>query len=62
MSWSSYATDLTEKRVKILRPDNRDEYLSEELMQYCKRRGIKKEDTIPYTPQQKGVAERMSRT
>ena len=54
--------NLTEKRVKILRSDNGGEYLSQEFTQYCKGRGIKKDDTIPYTPQQNGVAERMNRT
>ena len=52
----------TGKRVKRLRSDNGGEYASEEFLKYCKMHGILKEDTIPYTPQQNGTAERMNRT
>ena len=54
--------NLTEKRLKTLRSDNGGEYISAELKQFCKGRGIRTELTIPYTPQQNGVAERMNRT
>ena len=54
--------NFTGKRIKRIRSDNGGEYTSEEFTKYCKSRGIIKEDTIPYTPQQNGVAERMNRT
>ena len=54
--------NLFEKRVKSLRSDNEGEYESREFTEYCKSKGIKKDDTIPYTPQQNGVSERMNRT
>ena len=54
--------NLFEKRVKSLRSDNESEYESREFEEYCKSKGIKKDDTIPYTPQQNGVSERMSGT
>ena len=50
------------KQVKKLRSDNGGEYISEEFAEYCKSRGILHEVTVPYTPQQNGVAERMNRT
>ena len=50
------------KQVKKLRSDNGVEYISEEFAEYCKSRGILQEVTVPYTPQQNGVAERMNRT
>eukprot|EP00794_Sanderia_malayensis_P011867 gene11867-biopygen9507 len=54
--------NLTGRRVKKLRADNGGEYKSDDFEKYCKERGILREDTIPYTPQQNGVAERMNRT
>ena len=36
--------------------------MTREFTEYCKSKGIKKDDTIPYTPQQNGVSERMNRT
>ena len=54
--------NLFEKRVKSLRSDNESEYESREFAEYCKSKGIKNDDTIPYTPQQNGVSERMNRT
>eukprot|EP00794_Sanderia_malayensis_P002050 gene2050-biopygen1853 len=56
------AENLTGQRVKVLRSDNGGEYGSKEFIEFCKSRGIKKEATTPYTPQQNGVAERMNRT
>ena len=49
-------------RVKALRSDNAQEYKSMAFMQYCKEKGIRKDNTIPYTPEHNGVAERMNRT
>ena len=50
------------KRLKVLRSDNGGEYLSSEFRDYLSREGIRHELTIPKTPQQNGVAERMNRT
>ena len=42
--------------------DNGREYLSGEMKELCKQNGITYHLTVPYTPQQNGVAERMNRT
>ena len=51
-----------EKKIKCLRIDNGGEYTSDEFKNFCKEEGIKRQFTVPYTPQQNGVAERMNRT
>ena len=38
------------------------EYTSNEFMEYCSAEGIKKEHTVPHTPQQNGITERKNRT
>jgi hypothetical protein len=48
--------------VKSLRSDNGGEYKSEEFNKFCREYGIKRELTIPNTPEQNGVAERNWRT
>ena len=48
--------------MKVLRSDNRGEYTSNEFEGYLKKEEIKHEYTIPNTPEQNGVSERMNRT
>ena len=50
------------RRLKILRYDNGGEYVKSEFIQYCKDECIQMQHSIPYTPQQNGVAERKSRS
>ena len=50
--------NLSEKKIKILRSDNGGEFTSNEFNDLCKEAGINRELTIPYNPQQNGVAER----
>ena len=49
-------------KVKVLRTDNGGEYTSKEFEQYLKKQGRQHELTVPKTPHQNGVAERMNRT
>ena len=56
------AENFAGQRVKRIRSDNEQEYVLEEFKVFCKGRGILKDDTIPYTPQQNGVVEHMNRT
>ncbi|RVW73393.1 Retrovirus-related Pol polyprotein from transposon TNT 1-94 [Vitis vinifera] len=49
-------------KVKCLRSDNGGEYIDGGFSEYCAAQGIRMEKTIPGTPQQNGVAERMNKT
>jgi transposase InsO family protein len=52
----------TEKIIKVLRTDNGGEFCRNEFEEFCKKCGIARQKTTPYTPQQNGVAERMNKT
>jgi hypothetical protein len=52
----------TEKKIKVLRTDNDGELYGNEFEEFCKKCGIARHKTTPYTPQQNGVVERMNRT
>ncbi|KAH9326461.1 hypothetical protein KI387_006639, partial [Taxus chinensis] len=52
----------TGRKIKVLRSDNGAEYKSNEFQEFCTREGIKREWTIPYNPQQNGVAERKNQS
>ena len=51
----------TRRQLKCVRSDNGGEYRGP-FEEYCRAHGIKLEKTIPKTPQQNGIAERMNRT
>lgn len=48
--------------MKTLRTDRGGEFTSNDFLNYCKDRGIRRELTTRYTPQQNGVAERRNRS
>ena len=54
----------TEKGVKLktLRSDWGGEFTSTDFSNYCTSNGIKRQLTLPYSPQQNGVVERKNRT
>ena len=56
------ATNEAGCKIGTLRTDNGGEYTSRELEDYLKKKGIKHETSVSYSPQQNGVAERMNRT
>ena len=60
--WKALAENETRKRLKCLRSDNGGEYCSKEFDSYCSHNGIRRENTVPGTPQENGVSERMNRT
>ena len=62
VEWLTMTENVTEKRLKEFRSDNGGEYVAHYFTDICKERGISLQPTIPYTPQQNGVAERMNRT
>jgi transposase InsO family protein len=61
--WKVTVEKQTEKKVvKVLRTDNCMEFCSNEFEEFCSNDGMIRHHTIPYTPQQNSVAERMNRT
>jgi len=52
----------TGRKIKSLRSDNGREYTLREFVDYCAEAGIRREFTVPYNPQQNGVAERKNRS
>ena len=52
----------TGRKIKSLRSDNGGEYTLGEFVDYCAEAGIRREFTVPYNPQQNGVAERKNRS
>ena len=52
----------TGRKLKCLRTDNGGEFKSEEFVKFCQERGIRREYTAPYSPEQNRIAERMNRT
>jgi len=60
--WLAMVENETGLRLKCLRSDNGGEYCASEFKEFCAKAGIKREFTVPRTPQQNGVAERMNRT
>ncbi|KAF5775409.1 putative RNA-directed DNA polymerase [Helianthus annuus] len=60
--WKIYIENQTERKIKKLRTDNGLEYCNKEFEELCAESGIGRHLTIPGTPQQNGLAERMNRT
>ncbi|KAE8686500.1 cytochrome P450 71A9-like [Hibiscus syriacus] len=60
--WNAMVENETGLKVKRLRSDNGGEYRDSRFRDFCANNGIKMETTVPITPQQNGVAERMNRT
>jgi hypothetical protein len=52
----------TGKRLKAVRSDRGGEFSSRSFKEFCDKNGIKREYTIPRTPQQNGVVERKNRS
>lgn len=50
------------EKIGTLRTDNGGEYVSNEMKTYLTKQGIQHQLTVPYSPEQNGVAERMNRT
>ena len=48
--------------VTVLRSDNGGEYRNNEMTRFCQKQTIKQEFTVPYNPEQNGMAERLNRT
>nr|GEZ72629.1 putative ribonuclease H-like domain-containing protein [Tanacetum cinerariifolium] len=49
-------------KVKVIKSDNGTEFKNSDLNQFCGLKGIKREFSVPRTPQQNGIAERKNKT
>ena len=45
-----------------MQSDNGGDYIFTEFNEFCSEKGISRQFTLPYSPQQNGVAERMNRS
>nr|GFC19307.1 retrovirus-related Pol polyprotein from transposon TNT 1-94 [Tanacetum cinerariifolium] len=54
--------NLLSLKVKVIRCDNGTKFKNSNLNQFCGSKGIKREFSVPRTPQQNGIAERKNRT
>nr|GFB94963.1 putative ribonuclease H-like domain-containing protein [Tanacetum cinerariifolium] len=54
--------NLLSLKVKVIRCDNGTEFKNSDLNQFCGLKVIKREFSVPRTPQQNGIAERKNRT
>ncbi|SGZ34054.1 BQ5605_C079g12960 [Microbotryum silenes-dioicae] len=59
-TWLAEVELATNARLRILRTDNGGEYRSNAFTEFCKSKGIRRQYSIPYTPQQNGRAERVN--
>ena len=62
LKWKMMVEKSSGHKLKVLRTDNGGEYTSLEFEEYLESEGIRHERTVPKTPQQNGVAERLNRT
>ena len=60
--YMSLVENQLERKIKVLRTDRGGEYQSIPFKELCDEKGIVHQLTMPYTPQQNGVAERRNRT
>ncbi len=60
--FEAMATKESGNQIGTLRTDNGGEYVSKGFENYLKLKGIRHQTTVPRTPQQNGVSERMNRT
>ncbi|ONK54837.1 uncharacterized protein A4U43_UnF10820 [Asparagus officinalis] len=60
--WKAMVENETGLRIKTLKTDNDGEYEDTGFKKFCYEHGIRIERTVPGTPQQNGVAERINQT
>ena len=62
LEWKALVERSTGRKLKALRTDNGGEFTSTEFNDYLKRECIRREFSVPKTPEQNSVAERLNRT
>ena len=62
IEYKNWSERLHETKIKRVRSDNGGEFTSNEFEEYLRTEGIQHQKTVPYNPEQNGVAERLNRT
>lgn len=62
LSYQSLVETQLDRRIRVFRTDHGGEFTSQAFTNHCLAHGIQRQYSIPYTPQQNGVAERKNRT
>ena len=60
--FKSLVENQTGRKIRVLRLDNRGESTSKGFDEYCRQEGIRRQLTVPYIPEQNGVAKRKNRS
>lgn len=60
--FKNFVENQLDTKIKSLRSDNGKEYVNETFDKFCKDSGIRRQFTVPYSPEQNGMSERMNRT
>jgi len=60
VEWKALVEKASKKKIRTFRTDNGGEYTSSQFETYLKTEGIRHELTVPKTPQQNGIAERLN--
>ena len=62
LEWKALVEKSSGRKLKVFRTDNGGEFTSAKFENYLKKGGITHQLSVPKTPEQNGVAERMNRT
>ena len=62
LEWKALVENASGHKLKVLRTDNGGEFTSTKFEEFLKSTGVRHECTVPKTPEQNGVAERLNRT
>ena len=62
LTYKALAKTQSSHQILKLRSDNGGEYVNNKFTTFCSAQGIQQQHTVPYTPQENGVAERKNRT
>ena len=61
-TYKAYVENQCQSKINTIRTDNGGEYFSHVWIKFCQEHGIRHEHTVPYNPQQNGVAEHKNQT
>jgi hypothetical protein len=62
ITFTNMAETQSGKKIKFIQCDNGGEYINNQMERWCNNKGVIMRKTIPYHPEQNGIAERMNRT